>query len=73
VFEFEIEDRMNNCIVFVYRGSGTINNNKVNQFDVLHFDASDSNSRLLRFESGSSSKLNAMIFAGKKLNQPIGN
>jgi redox-sensitive bicupin YhaK (pirin superfamily) len=56
--------------VYVYRGSGVVNGQAVKEHAVVHVDAESPDVRLLRLEA-EKGKLGAMIFAGKRLNQPI--
>lgn len=61
----------NNCIVYVYAGSGKINGQDVNIRTVLHLDASNATVRDVTIEADAEAGMSVLIFAGVKLNQPI--
>eukprot|EP00597_Dinobryon_sp_UTEXLB2267_P003453 CAMPEP_0170068444 /NCGR_PEP_ID=MMETSP0019_2-20121128/7420_1 /TAXON_ID=98059 /ORGANISM="Dinobryon sp., Strain UTEXLB2267" /LENGTH=320 /DNA_ID=CAMNT_0010276097 /DNA_START=48 /DNA_END=1010 /DNA_ORIENTATION=- len=69
-FVHTLQESLNNCIVYLYKGSATICGGKVPTLHVIHLDASDPTTRSITFTAGADG-MAAMIFAGKKLNQPI--
>jgi quercetin 2,3-dioxygenase len=71
LYDVDIDNLYDNCIVFVYKGRGEISSQEVTQYNVLRLDASHSFNRRISISSGISDEMNILIFAGKKLNQPI--
>lgn len=61
---------LDNCIVYVYRGAGQIGGSDMSKHTVARFDASDAEARGINFTAGAEG-LRAIIFAGKRLNEPI--
>ena len=65
---------LDNCLVYVYEGSGKVNNVEMKTHNVMRLDAaatiSDPALRQVVFSAGESG-MSAMLFAGKRLNEPI--
>jgi redox-sensitive bicupin YhaK (pirin superfamily) len=70
-FLHTVPSNLNNCILHVHRGAGTVNGVNVEKNDVIHLDATDHTKRGVLLEGGSSSSLSVLLFAGERLNQPI--
>jgi redox-sensitive bicupin YhaK (pirin superfamily) len=70
--DHEVPLELDNCLLYVYEGAGTINERTVNTFQVLHLDAAnrDENTRTIHFQAGAGG-LSVMLFAGKRINEPI--
>jgi redox-sensitive bicupin YhaK (pirin superfamily) len=69
-FTHEIPIELDNLIVFVYNGGGSVNDQEASKLKVLLFDAGNKTKRSLQLKSGTKG-MSLMMFAGKKLNQPI--
>jgi quercetin 2,3-dioxygenase len=65
-----ISTNLDNCLVYVYQGTGTISGTFVSKGNVLLMDASNQQSRDIHF-SGTSEGFSVIIFAGKRINEPI--
>eukprot|EP01040_Poterioochromonas_malhamensis_P013241 gene13241-14542_t len=63
---------LDNCLLYIYAGSGQINNQAVVQHNVIRLDAAtrSAENRDVLLTAGSNG-LFVMLFAGKKLNEPI--
>lgn len=61
---------LNNCILYVYHGSGKISDRAVKMQDVLRLGATDPAVRTFSLAAGPEG-LHIMVFAGKRLEQPI--
>jgi quercetin 2,3-dioxygenase len=61
---------LDNSLMFVYAGEGTINGQQVSPHDVIRFDASTVDKRGIAISAGSTG-LAGIIFSGKMLRQPI--
>ena len=67
-----IPDELDNCLLYIYAGSGTINDVCVQKNAVIRFDASDASKRQISLAADNSSGgISALLFAGKRLNEPI--
>lgn len=67
-----VPNHMNNCMIYVYRGSATIAGQAVPSKHIIRLDATDPNKRDITIENNSKAgDLGIMIFAGAKLNEPI--
>ncbi len=72
-YQHNVPLEMDNCLVYVYDGSGKVNGQSLSTHSVVRLDAgrgSDENTRGLVLEAGSSG-MSAMVFAGKRINEPI--
>eukprot|EP01006_Ploeotia_vitrea_P029715 TRINITY_DN6219_c0_g1_i1.p1 TRINITY_DN6219_c0_g1~~TRINITY_DN6219_c0_g1_i1.p1 ORF type:complete len:339 (+),score=-15.41 TRINITY_DN6219_c0_g1_i1:67-1083(+) len=69
--EHEVPNHLNNCLIYVYKGKGLINNQNVVKNDIVHLDATDQNHRKFTLQSDNNDELAVIMFAGKKLNEPI--
>jgi len=66
----ELPSDLNTCMLYAYSGSGTVNGTPMPPGSVVLLDASSVDAR--RFEvSAGSSGLHFMLFAGKKLKEPV--
>ena len=70
-YTHEIPSFLNNCILHVYRGAGTINGVVVKKNDVIHLDAMDPAKRGVTLAGSDAESLSLLLFAGARLNQPI--
>lgn len=63
---------LDNCLLYVYSGSGQINNQAVTQHNVVRLDAAnrDPEARGVTFTAGAIG-FSVLLFAGKRLNEPI--
>jgi redox-sensitive bicupin YhaK (pirin superfamily) len=68
--EHYLPTELDNCIIYVYKGDGTIFGTKVPTNHVLRFDTKDVLDRKLLFSAGSEG-MSAIMFCGKRLNEPI--
>lgn len=62
-----------NCLLYVYEGSGKINNQNMVTHNVIRLDAmsaKDPESRNILLQAGPEG-MSAMLFAGKRINEPI--
>ena len=66
----QVPVHLDNCMIFIYSGAGNIGTSPVKKFDVLHMDATDPTLRNIVM-STDSSEMKLMLFAGKKINEPI--
>lgn len=66
-----IPAELDNCLIFVYEGRGSVSGDLVKQFDVLRLDATDPGSRIVKISSDASSPMKAMLFAGKMIKEEI--
>ena len=66
----EIPAELDNAILYVSQGAGSINGVSVDQHGVVRLDASDPKLRGVTL-AASGSGFNVICFAGKRLNQPI--
>lgn len=67
-----VPSQMDNAIAYVYRGSGIINGAQVNMHDVVHLDAKSADTRGLSLTAAlTSADFQVILFAGKRLNEPI--
>jgi redox-sensitive bicupin YhaK (pirin superfamily) len=71
-YHHQVPVELDNCLLFVYAGSGSINNQPLNTFQVIRLDASlsNTNDRNIHFTAGSEG-MSVMYFSGKRLNEPI--
>ena len=72
-FEFALsDDTYDNCLLYFYgdTGTGTVNGQRVDHGKIMRLDASTQEKRSIVMGAGDSG-LRAMVFSGKKLNQPI--
>lgn len=61
---------LNNCLIYVYKGQGTISGSVVPSGSVIRLDATDPQLRDVHFAT-TEKGLSAILFAGKKLNEKI--
>ena len=66
-----VPENLNTVVLFVYAGSGDINSTPVSPFTVLLLDASDPATRLVSLSPSAGTTLKVMLFAGKKIGEPI--
>ena len=70
--EFSIADGLDTCMVFVYEGTATISGgHAVGTKSIALLDASSDDARRFELTAGTGSAVAAMLFAGKKLGEPI--
>lgn len=68
----ELPQGMDNAIVYVYQGAGLrVNDKLTNIQDVVRLDATNPTLRTLKLEAPKDSKIKALLFAGKRLDEPI--
>jgi len=67
---FSIADGLDTCMLFVYEGAGTIAGRAIGPKSIALLDATSNDARGFELVAGTES-LAAMLFAGKKLNEPI--
>ena len=65
-----VPTHLNNCLLFVYDGSGSVGDRKVSQHNVVHLDASLEAVRSIHLSTESAS-MGVMLFAGTRLNEPV--
>jgi len=71
-YQHVIPDHLDNCIVYIYRGVGTIGARSVSMHQVMHINARDPVARGITLStSGADAGLSVLLFAGKRLQQPI--
>jgi len=51
-FVHTVQESLNNCIIYLYKGSATICGVKVPALHVIHLDASDPAARSIHFTAG---------------------
>lgn len=66
----EIPSGMDNCILFIYEGAATVAGQSVPRQTVIQFDADSDATRSFQLTAGDEA-VQAIMFAGKRLNQPI--
>lgn len=68
-----VPENLNTVCLFVYAGSGLVNGTKADPLSVLLLDAADSSNRLISLSpsSSSGSTMKVLLFAGKKIGEPI--
>mmetsp|Transcript_3988 Transcript_3988/g.4490 ORF Transcript_3988/g.4490 Transcript_3988/m.4490 type:complete len:217 (+) Transcript_3988:540-1190(+) len=71
VVSLEIEDLYDSCMVYLYKGSGVIQQDRFEAKQVVRFGASAKNSRKITAITQANECLHFLIFAGKKLLEPI--
>jgi len=59
------------CVLFVYNGSGRISDSDVGAMAVLKLNAADAAKRIIKFSTAAESPMKVMLFAGKQIKQPI--
>lgn len=65
-----IPAELNNCIVYVYKGAGKVAGQDVVVHNVVRLGATDPEVREFTFSAGADG-MSVMVFAGKRLDQPI--
>lgn len=71
-FTHTVPENLDNCLAFVYKGIGTICGAAVKPFTCIRFDATTANRGItLQAAAGAGGGMSVMVFAGKRLNQPI--
>jgi redox-sensitive bicupin YhaK (pirin superfamily) len=65
-----IPENLDNCIIYAWKGSGSIAGSSVPFQHVAHLDASDPSAREFTMTAGAEG-FSVIMFAGKRLNQPI--
>ena len=65
-----VPKHLDNCLVYVYRGEGEIASHKIAKHQIIRLDATDTDARDITL-STDQIEMRLIIFAGKKLNQPI--
>jgi len=70
-FQHLISSEFDTCVLYVFKGEGTIGSTPVAPGNVLKLDATQADARAINFKSNPVSDLCVMIFAGKRLNEPI--
>ena len=60
---------LDNCLIYVYKGNARLQGLEVKQNQVIRLDASNEEERAIEFSSEGG--MGAMVFAGKRLNEPI--
>jgi redox-sensitive bicupin YhaK (pirin superfamily) len=67
----EIPTSMDTCILFVYEGDAVVAGQGVARQSVVQLDASSDDVRGFQLTAGPSGPVSAILFAGKRLNEPI--
>jgi redox-sensitive bicupin YhaK (pirin superfamily) len=62
---------LDNCLVYVYQGSGSVCGTHVSMYDILRLDATDANMRDIHIQSDNDSDMAILLFSGKMLKEPI--
>lgn len=70
VYDQEIPSHMETCILYCYDGQGKVGDLAVKKGDTIKLDGSKPDARLVSISGGESS-VSIMIFAGKRINEPI--
>lgn len=65
-----VPEGMDCCLLYVYEGDAVVNDEPVGSQHVVVFDAGSDSARTFSLASGAG-KLSAILFAGKRLNEPI--
>jgi quercetin 2,3-dioxygenase len=68
--EFDIGEGLDNSILYVAEGAGTVNGAAVDLRATLRFDATDPSKRTMKITAGSNG-VGVLLFSGKQLKQPI--
>jgi redox-sensitive bicupin YhaK (pirin superfamily) len=68
---YSIPEGMDTCMVYVYEGSGSIAGQAIFEHQIALLDASSTDKKRLFDLATGDSSLSAMLFAGKKLHEPI--
>jgi quercetin 2,3-dioxygenase len=66
-----VPEGLDNCLVYVYEGSGRVNNEVVPLHSAIRLNATDPNVRTVTLSADSGQPLFAMVLAGKMLRQPV--
>jgi len=67
-----IPTELDTCMVYVYKGSGALQDaGALKEGDIAVFDASEESKRGFTLSTGPNESLGAVLFAGKKLKEPI--
>jgi hypothetical protein len=71
--EFDIASGLNTAILYVYEGEVLVNGERTNEGSIVLFDANDDNVRGIKLhcEPTRNNGGKAMLFAGKKLKEPV--
>lgn len=67
----EVPLQLDNTLIYVYSGQGTINGHDIEAHDCIRLDASDANKRGVSISAERGGGLAAIMFSGKMLKQPI--
>jgi len=71
-YQHLIPDHLDNCIVYIYRGVGSVGAKNVSKHQVVHVDARDTLARGVTLSTaGATVGLSVLLFAGRRLRQPI--
>ena len=71
-YQHLIPDHLDNCIVYIYRGVGSVGAKNVSKHQVVHVDARDPLARGVTLSTaGATVGLSVLLFAGRRLRQPI--
>jgi redox-sensitive bicupin YhaK (pirin superfamily) len=65
-----VHNYLNNVLIYVYNGSGTINGRKVSKNEVVHLDATNESRRNISLSAGEQGAT-MLLFAGERLNEPV--
>jgi len=68
---FAVPEIMNNCLIYLYRGSGSIQGQSFRAKHVVRLDASSETQRVVKLEATENNEMHVFLFAGKRLNEPI--
>ena len=69
--QHDLPVNLDNCLVYVYKGSGFVNDTPISMYQIAHLDATSVSRRSLSLRTDASNELAVIIFSGKKLNEPI--
>jgi redox-sensitive bicupin YhaK (pirin superfamily) len=66
----QLQENYDNCLGYVYNGDGTVNKDALRTHHMIRLDATDPQTRNIRFAAGSSG-MKIILFSGVRLNQPV--
>lgn len=69
-YSHEVTVGLDNCLVYAYKGSGSVNGEEIRLHQIAHLDASKDSHRTVQLRGGEEG-LSVIIFSGKKINEPI--
>ena len=67
----QVPELYDNCLIYIYKGAGIINGNAVSIHQVVRLDSTDANKRNIELSTEAEDGMQVILFAGKRLNQPI--